>query len=67
MFAHHATPHPHTHHRVRVRMSHAFNAGTPFGVLLIQGAHCQRQTQTLPKPDSLPAILVYGTPSGPAL
>ena len=29
--------HPHTHHRDRVCVSFAFNIGTPFGVLLIQG------------------------------
>jgi hypothetical protein len=40
--------------------------GTPFGVLLIQGVSSMTgATQATPNP--LPAILVYGTPSGPAL
>src|SRR5271167_4336533 len=50
----------------RVRVSSACNSGTPSGSLLIQGAH-QMTNPTEPKPDPVPAILVYGTPSGPAL
>src|SRR5271157_3295449 len=36
------------------------------GSLLIQGASSMTAT-TQPKPTPLPAILVYGTPSGPAM
>ena len=49
-------------------MSCPFNKGTPPGSLLIQGGFSHDYcNQPKLNPNPLPAILVYGTPSGPAL
>jgi hypothetical protein len=46
--------------------SFACNSRTPFGVLFIQGDRSMI-TPSKPKLNPVPAILVYGTPSGPAM
>src|SRR5271165_2851326 len=58
-------PSPH-HYRDRVRVAAACNTGDP-----IRGPSDSRSSSMTnaaqPKPNPLPAILVYGTPSSPAL